>query len=434
MKGGAFTVLFVALTFLAVLYFIVTEKLNKTLVAMVAGLTLLAVRVFPDPYEGLRESIDINTLLFLIGMMVFVRVIERSGVFQYVAIKTVKVAGSNLVTLFYALTFIVAFVSAFIDNVTTMLIFVPVTFAIADILDVDPVPLIVGEVFASNIGGTMTPIGDPPNILITSAARIPFSEFAKFMVPVNILILFFVDTVLVLFYRTSLSKKFPREFILGFDESRAITDRRRFDNSVLFMLVVIMMFLLQKYLKLESSIIGLIAGFFGLLFFERREIGPFLEKVEWEVIFFFLGLFIVTGAMEHVGIMKWIAEVLVRLAGDSKALLSTIVVWLSGIASGFVDNVPFTATMIPVIQELPNLNPANFGNVEPFWYALALGACLGGNLTPVGASANVVALSMLKKYKQRELTFVEFLKVGLVVTFVSLATASAYMMLLLRFM
>ncbi|ODN30694.1 SLC13 family permease [Fervidobacterium thailandense] len=419
-------------TFFIVLYFVITERLNKTVIAMAGGLTLLAIRVFPDPYEGLKESLDINTILFLIGMMIFVRVMEQSGIFQYLAIKTVKIAGTSVFKLFFALTFIVAFVSSFIDNVTTILIFVPVTFAITDILGLDPVPFVLGEIFASNIGGTMTPIGDPPNILITSAAKIPFSEFAEFMVPVNLLILFLVDLVLVVIYREQFSNKFPKEFIAGFDESKVIKSQRRFVQSALFMLFIVVLFVFQKQLKLESSIIGLIAGFFGLLLFEREEITPFLEKVEWEVIFFFIGLFIITGAMEHVGVMSRIAHWLVDISRGSRPFLGSLLVWISGIISGFVDNIPFTATMIPVLKELPQINPSAFSHIHPFWFALSLGACLGGNMTPVGASANVVGLSLLKKYKEREVRFVEFLKIGTVVTLISLLVSNLYFFFLLR--
>jgi len=423
--------LVVALTFSLVLYFVVTGKLNKTIAAMVGGLTLLAIRVFPDPYEGLKESIDINTLLFLIGMMIFVRVMETSGIFEYIAIKTVKIAGTSLPKLFFAMTFVVAFVSAFIDNVTTILIFVPVTFAIGDILNIDPIPFVLGEIFASNIGGTMTPIGDPPNILITSAAKIPFTEFIKYMIPVNLIILFLTDVSLVVIFRKEFNRQFSREFLDGFDESKVIKSRRRFVIASGFMFFVIFLFLLQKPLKLESSIIGLIAGFFGLLIFEPQEITPFLEKVEWEVIFFFLGLFIITGAMEKVGIMKDIANFLVKISSGSMVTLSSVIVWASGILSGFVDNIPFTATMIPVIKGLPAISP-QFSNITPLWYALALGACLGGNLTPVGASANVVGLTLTKKYKGKEITFRNFIKYSFFVVFISLAVSNVYSLILLK--
>lgn len=424
--------LLVVLTFGLVLYFVITGKLNKTIAAMVGALTLLAIRVFPDPYEGLQKSIDINTILFLIGMMIFVRVMETSGIFQYIAIKTVKIAGTSLTKLFFAMTFIVAVISSFIDNVTTILIFVPVTFAITDILETDPVPFVIGEIFTSNIGGTMTPIGDPPNILITSAARISFAEFAKYMVPVNLLILLLVDVTLIAIAKDNFKKSFSREFLSGFDERKVIPNKRKFILSGFFMLFIISLFLLQKQLKLESSIIGLIAGFFGLLLFEPQEITPFLEKVEWEVIFFFLGLFVITGAMEHVGVMKDIANFLVDISRGSSVVLTSVIVWVSGILSGFIDNIPFTATMIPVIKGLPTINPTAFSNVTPFWYSLALGACLGGNLTPVGASANVVGLSLLKKYKDKNISFTQFMRLGFLVTVLSLIVSNFYALVLLK--
>lgn len=424
--------LVVVFTFGLVLYFVITGKLNKTIAAMVGALTLLAIRVFPDPYEGLQKSIDINTILFLIGMMIFVRVMETSGIFQYIAIKTVKIAGTSLTKLFFAMTFIVAVVSSFIDNVTTILIFVPVTFAITDILEIDPVPFVIGEIFASNIGGTMTPIGDPPNILITSAARIPFATFAKYMAPVNLLILLLVDLFLVSTAKDNFKKVFSKEFLSGFDERKVIPNKRKFILSVFFMIFIIFLFLFQKQLKLESSIIGLIAGFFGLLIFEPQEITPFLEKVEWEVIFFFLGLFVITGAMEHVGIMNDIANFLVEISRGSSVILTSVIVWASGILSGFIDNIPFAATMIPVIKGLPTINPSAFSNIQPFWYSLALGACLGGNLTPVGASANVVGLSLLKKYKDKNISFQQFMKMGFLITVLSLIISNFYALILLK--
>ncbi|MGC8903123.1 MAG: SLC13 family permease [Fervidobacterium sp.] len=422
----------VALTFAFVLYFVITGKLNKTIAAMIGALTLLAVRVFPDPYEGLQKSIDINTILFLVGMMIFVRVMETSGIFQYLAIKTVKIAGTNLKKLFFALTFIVTVISSFIDNVTTILIFVPITFAITDILEVDPVPFILGEIFASNIGGTMTPIGDPPNILITSAARISFSEFAMYMVPVNLIILLIVDLLLSFMARSSMEKNFPQEFLSRFDESKVITNRKKFVTSAIFMIFVITLFIFQKQLKLESSIIGLIAGFFGLLLFEPHEITPFLEKVEWEVIFFFLGLFVITGAMEQVGLMEDIAQFLVKMSNNSSSVLASVLVWASGILSGFIDNIPFTAAMIPVIKSLPQINSQVFSNIMPFWYALSLGACLGGNLTPVGASANVVGLQLLKKYKEKNVSFVSFMKFGIPVVILSLVISNVFALILVK--
>lgn len=424
--------LVVALIFGLVLYFVITGKLNKTIAAMVGALALLAIRVFPDPYEGLKNSIDINTILFLIGMMIFVRVMEVSGIFQYIAIKTLKLTGSNLKRLFFSMTFIVALISSFIDNVTTILIFVPVTFAITDILEIDPVPFILGEIFASNIGGTMTPIGDPPNILITSAARIPFAEFTKYMVPVNLVILVIVDFVIIFISKSSMNKEFSKEFLNGFDEQKVVTNKKRFIMSGIFMIFIISLFLFQKQLKLESSIIGLIAGFFGLLLFEQHEITPFLEKVEWDVIFFFLGLFIITGAMEHVGLMNDIANFLVRISKGSSVLLVSIIVWASGILSGFIDNIPFAATMIPVIQNLPKINPQAFSNITPFWYALSLGACLGGNLTPVGASANVVGLSLLKKYKGKNISFASFMKYGIIAVIISLVISNIYTIILMK--
>jgi len=426
--------IFVLAVFAFVMYFIITGRLNRTIAAMAGGLLLLIANVFSSPYEGLRQTVDVNTLLFLIGMMIFVRVMEKSGIFQYIAIRTVKVAGTKPVSLLFTLTFIVVLVSSFMDNVTTVLIFIPITIAITDILQINPTPFIVSEIFASNIGGTMTPIGDPPNILITSAAKIPFLEFTLYMVPINLIILFFVDLAIILISGKDLRKEIPEEFIENFDESKAIDDKLRFVTSIIFMIVVLVLFLLQKQLNLESSIIGLMAGFFSLLIFERKEIELFLSKVEWEVIFFFLGIFIITGAMEQVGIMSDIAKFLIDISKGSRIMFSSMLVWISGILSGFIGNIPFAATMIPAIKQLPQINPAVFSNIQPFWYALSLGVCLGGNLTPVGALANVVGLSLLKKHKGTEISFKEFIKYGFVAVAISLVLSNIYMLLLLEIM
>ncbi|HQE48564.1 MAG TPA: ArsB/NhaD family transporter [Fervidobacterium sp.] len=426
--------IFVLAVFAFVMYFIITGRLNRTIAAMAGGLLLLIANVFSSPYEGLRQTVDVNTLLFLIGMMIFVRVMEKSGIFQYIAIRTVKVAGTKPVSLLFTLTFIVVLVSSFMDNVTTVLIFIPITIAITDILQINPTPFIVSEIFASNIGGTMTPIGDPPNILITSAAKIPFLEFTLYMVPINLIILFFVDLAIILISGKDLRKEIPEEFIESFDESKAIDDKLRFVTSIIFMIVVLVLFLLQKQLNLESSIIGLMAGFFSLLIFERKEIELFLSKVEWEVIFFFLGIFIITGAMEQVGIMSDIAKFLIDISKGSRIMFSSMLVWISGILSGFIGNIPFAATMIPAIKQLPQINPAVFSNIQPFWYALSLGVCLGGNLTPVGALANVVGLSLLKKHKGTEISFKEFIKYGFVAVAISLVLSNIYMLLLLEIM
>ncbi|HOQ39498.1 MAG TPA: ArsB/NhaD family transporter [Fervidobacterium sp.] len=426
--------IFVLAVFAFVMYFIITGRLNRTIAAMAGGLLLLIANVFSSPYEGLRQTVDVNTLLFLIGMMIFVRVMEKSGIFQYIAIRTVKVAGTKPVSLLFTLTFIVVLVSSFMDNVTTVLIFIPITIAITDILQINPTPFIVSEIFASNIGGTMTPIGDPPNILITSAAKIPFLEFTLYMVSINLIILFFVDLAIILISGKDLRKEIPEEFIESFDESKAIDDKLRFVTSIIFMIVVLVLFLLQKQLNLESSIIGLMAGFFSLLIFERKEIELFLSKVEWEVIFFFLGIFIITGAMEQVGIMSDIAKFLIDISKGSRIMFSSMLVWISGILSGFIGNIPFAATMIPAIKQLPQINPAVFSNIQPFWYALSLGVCLGGNLTPVGALANVVGLSLLKKHKGTEISFKEFIKYGFVAVAISLVLSNIYMLLLLEIM
>jgi len=254
------------------------------------------------------------------------------------------------------------------------------------------------------------------------------------MVPINLIILLLMDLAFILMSGKDFRKEVPREFIDSFDESKAIQNKGRFIASSIFLVTVIVLFLLQKQLNLESSIISLMAGFFSLLIFERKEIEPFLSKVEWEVIFFFLGLFIITGAMEKVGIMSDIATFLVNISKGSKVMLSSMIVWISGIVSGFIDNIPFAATMIPVIKQLPQINPDAFSNIQPFWYALSLGVCLGGNLTPVGASANVVGLSLLKKHKGIDVSFKDFIKFGSIAVAISLALSNVYMLLLLEIM
>ncbi|WP_448378557.1 SLC13 family permease [Fervidobacterium sp.] len=419
------------MTYAFVIYFVMGGKLNKALVTMLGALFLLAIRVFHDPYEGFRESLDLNAIFFHIGMVLFIKVVEQTGLFQYLAVKTIKLTGKSISTLFFSLLFLVGIISALVDNVTTILIFIPITLAICDFLEIEPVPLVMAEIIASNIGGMTTPIGDPPNVLITSAAKIPFTDFTKIMLPIGMSLLLIVSFAVLLVYRKEVRVGNLHFLLKGLDENKAVTDKKRFIAGTFLTILVITLFIFQKQTKLETSIIGLIAGFLAVLLFDKHRVNELLEKIEWEVIFFMVGIFIITGAMDHVGIMKDISNFLVKISSGSLFILSSVIVWVSGLISGFIDNILYTATMIPIIRELPEVYP-ELTQIYPLWYALSLGVSLGGNLTPIGSTSNIVALTLLKNYKNTEIPFLKFLKFTVFFVLITLLVSNIYMLLLLN--
>ncbi len=396
--------------FTAVYAAIMTEKLHRTVAAMVGASLVLLIKIVP--WEKVPEYLDLNTILLLAGMMVVVNVSRESGLFEYIAIKTAKLSKGNPMKVLLLFSVVTALVSSFLDNVTTVLLLTPMLLYITRQMDVDPVPFLLSETFASNIGGTATLIGDPPNIMIGSAAHLGFNAFLLNMGPIAFVDLFVTVAIIYLVYKGEMKSHGEREeaiklAIMSLNEEEAISDPVLFRKSVITLGLVILGFFVHDRLGLEPSVIAL-SGASLLLLWSGASPETALEKVEWATLFFFGGLFIVVGSLVETGAIAQLAGWMVgHISGEGGAVL--IITWFSAFSSAVVDNIPFTATMIPLIKAMGgNLN------MLPLWWSLSLGACLGGNGTAIGASANVVVLGIAHRESIR-ISFGDFLKVGMVI-------------------
>ena len=408
------------LIFIATYALIATDRIDKTVAALLGGTAVVVLGVIDQ--EEAFGAIDLNVIFLLAGMMVLAAILRQTGFFQWLAIRSVKVAGGDPFRLLVVLSVVCAAISALLDNVTTVVLIAPVTLYISAILRVSPVPFLISEIFAANIGGTSTLIGDPPNILIGSASGLGFLEFLVNLGPIALAIL----VVLLFMARFMFGRDLAihadiRDAVLALDEREVLTNPSLLRTSLLVIGATIVGFLLAKPLGLEPGTIALL-GAAVLLLLSRLEIDEVLREVEWPTLFFFIGLFMLVEAVVHVGIIDALATALFELTGGDPTITTLALLWLSGIASGIIDNIPYTATMVPVIGQLGAAGLP----VEPLWWALALGACLGGNATIVGASANVVVANMAGR-AGHPITFRAFLRYGLIVTAASLVMSTIYL-------
>lgn len=404
--------------------FIVSEKINKTLIALLGAGLLLAFHIVPA--ESVVKHIDVNVIFLLIFMMVIVRITEKSGLFEWIAVWTAQKVKAHPVKLLAALFFVTGIASAFLDNVTTILLITPITILITAQMGISPVPYLITQVLASNIAGTATLIGDPPNIMIGSAAHLSFMDFIINLTPIIALQTVVISVILFLFFRKRLkTTAMCRARIMEMNKSKMIRDHKLLKKSLIVISLVIMGFLLHGFLELEASVIALI-GATILVIWTRVEPEELFEKVEWGTILFFIGLFIMVGGLVEVGVIKKISVLLIQLCGNNLCLLSQLFIWVAGLLSGIIDNIPLVATFIPVIKDMTSVLGTQ--QVEPLWWSLALGSCLGGNLTAIGASANVVMISTAKK-SDIKITFVDFLKYGIPITLLTLGMSSIYVYL-----
>ena len=409
-----------ALIFVITYAVIATDRVDKTVAALLGGTAVVVLGIVDQ--EEAFGAIDLNVIFLLAGMMTMAAILRRTGFFQWLAIRSVKVAGGEPYRLLIVLSLVCAALSALLDNVTTVVLIAPVTLYIASVLRVSPVPFLISEILASNIGGTATLIGDPPNILIGSAAGLGFAEFLANMAPIALAILVvYVGLTRVLFGRDLRVHDDVREAVLALDEAEVLTEPRLLRLSLSVIGVTIAGFLLAGPLGLEAGTIALL-GAAVLLLLSGLEVESVLRDVEWPTLFFFVGLFMLVEAVVHVGIIGALADSLIRLTGGDATVTTLGLLWISGIGSAIIDNIPYTATMIPVVQKLGAAGLL----IEPLWWSLALGACLGGNATIVGASANVVVANMARR-AGHEISFVAFLRHGLLVTFVSLVMSTVYL-------
>jgi Na+/H+ antiporter NhaD/arsenite permease-like protein len=407
------------IVFVVVYYLIISEKVHRSIAVVVGAFVLTFFGVFEAPDYLFKNYVDFDTIFLLVGMMLLVSTIRDIGFFDYVAFKIIKFSKNSLFNIFILLNIFVALFSAFIDNVTTIMIFIPITLAIADAAEISPIPLVFSEVLSSNIGGTATLIGDPPNILIGNAARLSFNDFILNTSFPSLLSIFFILIYLIITKRKLFFKK------LEFSIDDFSISKKNLFKSLSILITVLLLFVFQEKLGIHSSVIAFGMGFISVLVIDPKNIEKHFTEIEWGTIFFFIGLFIITGALEDTGILKQVAVFFSKEFGSSPRLFGMVLIIMSFFVSGFFDNIPFTATMIPVIKMLPSIN-ASFVNLTPFWWALSLGVCYGGNLTPIGASANIVAITMLLKYSNKKVSFVDYMKFSLVPSIISLLIAILY--------
>ncbi len=418
--------IFAVALFVVVLAGIATELINRTVAALLGAAVVVAFGVV-EQTEAASEFIDWNTIGLLAGMMVIVVILNKTGLFEYLAIKSAQLGKARPGRILILLSLVTAFLSAFLDNVTTVILMVPVTFLIADALDVSPLPFLLAQVMASNIGGAATLIGDPPNILIGSAADLSFADFVLNLAPVVLLALPVVLGFFYLVFRRELGASENAEgTIEKLDARGAIRDRVLLRKSLIVLGAVILGFFLHGLLHLEAATIALF-GAAVLMLYARSDVEEVLREVEWPTLLFFVGLFVLVGGLEVTGFVGRIAEFLTGVS-NSPALTAMLVMWGSAIASGIVDNIPFTATMIPVVQELAQAEGLSEAEVRPLWWALAIGADFGGNFTLIGASANVVVAGMSER-AGKKISFLKFMAYGIPVTLISLAVATPYVLL-----
>jgi Na+/H+ antiporter NhaD/arsenite permease-like protein len=406
--------------FVAAYALIATERFDRTLIALAAGLGTIALGVVSQ--EEAFAAIDLNVIFLLAGMMVMAGVMAQTGFFELVAIRAVKLSRGRPFSLLVILAVVTAFLSAFLDNVTTVVLLAPVTLSIAQMLRVSPYPFLISQILASNVGGTATLIGDPPNILIGSHAGLDFGAFLYNLGPVVVLTLIVFLITLRFFFGSDMEvDSEQRAVVLSLSARRAIRDLRLLIVSLVVVGTTMVAFLLHSALGMEVATIALL-GATALMLAGRVDPHEALTEVEWSTLFFFVGLFVLVESIVHTGIVGSVARSLADATGGNATLATIGVLWFSALASAIVDNIPYTATAIPVVDELARSGlPA-----EPLWWSLALGACLGGNLTIVGASANVVVANLAKRAGY-PIRFFDFMKYGSVVVVESLTISTVYL-------
>ncbi len=418
---GSLSVVFALAVFLLAYILIIAELVDRAIVALIGAGLMIIFHILNQ--EQALSHIDFNTIGLLIGMMIMVNILKRTGVFQYVAIKAARLAKGDPWKIILFFSIITGVASAFLNNVTTLLLIAPVTFVITDTLKISPIPFLIPEIMASNIAGTATKIGDPPNIMVASKAGISFMDFLYQMGPV-IIVIFAVTMVLFkIIYRKSLNvKEEDKQKILAFDESLAITNKSLLIKSIIVLILTIVGFVIGDKLGIEAATIA-IFGASVLLLIGKVDIEELLLEVEWPTLFFFLGLFVIVGGLVQVGIINDLANSMIKVTHGNTLITAMIILWVSAIASAFLDNIPFVAIMIPLIQTL-----GTSAEIVPFWWALILGACLGGNGSLIGASPNVIGVAMLNKHGNK-FSFVDFFKIGFPLMIVSIIISTVYIII-----
>jgi Na+/H+ antiporter NhaD/arsenite permease-like protein len=409
-------------TFLIALGLIAAERFHRTKVALLgAAIVTLFVGAFDQ--EKAIESVDFNTIGLLVGMMILVYVTQQSGVYDYLAVRAGQLSKGRPFAVVLSMALTTAVLSALLDNLTTILLVVPVTFLLCDTLDIDPIPLIVIEVIASNIGGTATLIGDPPNIIIAGYTGLSFNEFILNLAPIVVVTLAIVIGLLYLYMRKSFqTTEENRRYVMQLDASASITNPTELRRTGPVLLVTILAFFAHQQLHIEPATVAL-AGAAVALLITTVSLEKALSNIEWPTLFFFVGLFVMVGALEETGAIEEVANFAKDLTGGDRTAELMGIIWISAVGSAIVDNIPFTTAMLPVVSELQGP-----GGDDAYWWALSLGACFGGNATLVAAAANVAAAGLTER-AGKPLGFKTFLKIGVPVTLISAVLATVYVWL-----
>ncbi len=407
--------------FVAALAVIASERAHRTKVALIGAALVVLTQTIDQ--EHAIEAVDFNTIGLLAGMMLIVRLTEPTGVYNYVAIRAGQISRGRPLAVVLALAGTTALLSAFLDNLTTVLLMVPITFLLADTLDIEPVPLIIIEIIASNIGGTATLIGDPPNILIAGATDLSFLDFLFNLAPVAAFTFAVITGLLYLLFRRRFQiAPEARTRVMSLDARRSIEDSDELRRTMPILGLTILAFFFQGPLGIEPATVAL-TGASVMLVATRQSLEEALAGIEWATLFFFLGLFVMVGGLEETGAIGRVAEGIASITGGNRSAELLGITWVSAVGSGIVDNIPFTTAMIPVVSELQTDAGDN-----AYWWALSLGACFGGNATLIAAAANVAAAGMAER-AGRPIGFVQFLRIGVPVTLLSIAIATLYIVL-----
>ena len=413
--------------FLLTYALIISEKIHRTIVAILGGLIIIMLGIITQ--ETAVHHVDFNTLGLLIGMMIIVAITAQTGLFNYVAVWSAKKVQADPKKIMVVLAIITGTFSAALDNVTTVLLMVPVTFSITRQLQIDPMPFLMSQILASNIGGTGTLIGDPPNIMIGSAVKeLTFMAFINNLFLISFFILFVTVAILAYIYRNSFATLDSlKAELMTRDEKEEILDSLLLKKCLAVIGITFAGFFGHQALHLESATVALLGAFILLLISAKgdHDLEKVFHKVEWTTIFFFVGLFVLVGGLVETGVISLLAKSAIAWTGGDVTTTAMLILWMSAIASAFVDNIPFVATMIPLIQDMGQMGVAN---LEPLWWSLSLGACLGGNGTLIGASANLVVagLSAQEGYPIR---FMSYLKVGFPLMILSILISTVYIYL-----
>ena len=406
--------------FLIVILLIISERVHRTAAAMAGAMVLILTGVMSA--DKALSYIDFNTIGVLVGMMIFVAIVRRSGMFEYIAVRAAKAVHGDPWKIMVAFTLITAVLSAILDNVTTVLLVGPMSIAIARMLKIDPVPFLMGQILASNMGGTATLIGDPPNIMIGSAAHLSFMDFLE---NTGFAVLFIL-AVLILLMKIVYEKKIEMgtvdtSAIEKLDPSKSITNRALMRKGIIVLICVIVGFMFHDKLGIESSVIALTAAAV-MLIIGREDVNEAIQDVEWTTILFFMSLFVVVGGLTETGIIKELASKIINATDGHPMVTMLVLLWASALLSSILDNIPFVATLIPLILAMQ----ADGMDVTSFWWAISLGACLGGNGTMIGASANVVLSDISTKHGY-PITFKSYLKVGMPFMLLSIVISTVFL-------